>query len=54
MPSLKKENIYILGRINHKNYKRKILARTFIYEGIKFAIIGNSYEGFNLTMCENI
>lgn len=53
MPTLKKENIYILGRINHKNYKRKILARTFIYEGIKFAIIGNSYEGFNLTMCEN-
>ena len=53
MPSLKKENIYILCRINHKNYKRKILARTFIQEGIKFAIIGNSYEGFNLTMCEN-
>ena len=53
MPNLKKENIYILCRINHKNYKRKILARTFIQEGIKFAIIGNSYEGFNLTMCEN-
>ena len=29
------------------------MARTFIQEGIKFAIIGNSYEGFNLTMCEN-
>lgn len=29
------------------------MARTFIYEGIKFAIIGNSYEGFNLTMCES-
>ena len=53
MSSLKKENIYILCRINHKNYKRKIMARTFIKEGIKFAIIGNSYEGFNLTMCEN-
>lgn len=53
MPSLKKENIYILCRRNHKNYKRKILARTFIQEGIKFAIIGNSYEGYNLTMCEN-
>ena len=53
MPSLKKESIYILCRINYKNYKRKILARTFIQEGIKFAIIGNSYEGFNLTMCEN-
>ena len=53
MSSLKKENIYILCRRDHKNYKRKILARTFIQEGIKFAIIGNSYEGFNLTMCEN-
>ena len=53
MPSLKKENIYILCRREHKNYKRKILARTFIQEGIKFAIIGNSYKGFNLTMCEN-
>lgn len=53
MPSLKKENIYILCRRDYKNYKRKILARTFIQEGIKFAIIGNSYEGFNLTMCEN-
>ena len=53
MPSLKKENIYILCRIDHKNYKRKILATTFIQEGIKFAITGNSYEGFNLTMCEN-
>ena len=53
MPSLKKENIYILCRKDHKNYKRKIMARTFIYEEIKFAIIGNSYEGFNLTMCEN-
>lgn len=50
---MKKENIYILCRINHKNYKRKILARTFIQEGIKFALIGNSYEGYNLTMCEN-
>lgn len=50
---LKKENIYILCRKNHKNYKRKIMARTFIQEGIKFAIIGNSFEGFNLTMCEN-
>lgn len=29
------------------------MARTFIQEGIKFAIIGNSFEGFNLTMCEN-
>ena len=53
MSSLKKENIYILCREDHKNYKRKIMARTFIKEGIKFAIIGNSYEGFNLTMCEN-
>ena len=53
MPSLKKENIYILCRIDNKNYKRKIMARTFIKEGIKFAIIGNSYDGFNLTMCEN-
>ena len=53
MPSLKKENIYILCRRDYKNYKRKIMARTFIKEGIKFAIIGNSYEGFNLTMCEN-
>lgn len=53
MPSLKKENIYILCRRDHKNYKYKIGARTFIQEGIKFAIIGNSYEGFNLTMCEN-
>lgn len=29
------------------------MSRTFIQEGIKFAIIGNSYEGYNLTMCEN-
>ena len=50
---MKKENIYILCRRNHKNYKCKIMARTFIKEGIKFAIIGKSYEGFNLTMCEN-
>ena len=50
---MKKETIYILCRENHKNYKRKIMARTFIKEGIKFAIIGNSFEGFNLTMCEN-
>ena len=53
MPSLKKENIYILCRRDNKNYKCKIGARTFIQEGIKFGIIGNSYEGFNLTMCEN-
>lgn len=53
MPNLKKENIYILCRRDHKNYKRKIMARTFIKEGIKFALIGNSFEGFNLTMCEN-
>lgn len=50
---LKKENIYILCRKDHKNYKCKIMSRTFIQEGIKFAIIGNSYEGYNLTMCEN-
>jgi len=49
----KKENIYILCREDYKNYKRKIEARTFIQEGIKFAIIGNSFEGYNLTMCEN-
>lgn len=51
--NLKKENIYILCRKEHKNYKRKIMARTFIQEGIKFALIGNSHEGYNLTMCEN-
>lgn len=50
---LKYENIYILCRVNHKNYKRKVKAKTFEKDGIKFAIVGNSFEGFNLTFCEN-
>jgi hypothetical protein len=50
---MKKENIYILCRHDHKNYKRKIEARTFVKNEIKFAIIGNSYDGFNLTFVDN-
>lgn len=50
---MKKENIFILCRKDHKNYKRQVKARTFEKDGIKFAIVGNSFEGFNLTICEN-
>ena len=50
---MKKENIFILCRKDHKNYKSQVKARTFEKDGIKFAIVGNSFEGFNLTICEN-
>lgn len=47
---MKTEYIYILCRENHKNYKTKVKARVFEKDRIKFAIIGNSFEGFNLTL----
>lgn len=50
---MKNEKIFILCRKEHKNYKRQVKARTFEKDGIKFAIVGNSFEGFNLTICEN-
>ncbi len=50
---MKNEKIFILCRKDHKNYKRQVKARTFEKDGIKFAILGNSFEGFNLTICEN-
>ena len=49
----KGEYIFILCRENHKNIKRKVKARTFVKDDIKFAIIGDSFSGFNLTMVEN-
>lgn len=50
---MKNEYIFILCRENHKNIKRKVKARTFVKDDIKFAIIGDSFSGFNLTMVEN-
>ena len=50
---MKNEYIYILCRENHKNIKRKVKAKTFVKDDIKFAIIGDSFSGFNLTMVEN-
>lgn len=50
---MKNEYIFILCRENHKNIKRKVKARTFVKDDIKFAIIGDSSSGFNLTMVEN-
>lgn len=50
---MKNEKIFILCRKDHKNYKSQVKARTFEKDGIKFAIIGNSFDGFNLTLCEN-
>lgn len=50
---MKDEYIFILCRENHKNIKRKVKARTFVKDDIKFAIIGDSFSGFNLTMVEN-
>lgn len=50
---MKNEYIFILCRENHKNIKRKVKARTFVKDDIKFAIIRDSFSGFNLTMVEN-
>lgn len=47
---MKTEYIYILCHKDFKSYKIKVKARVFEKEGIKFAIIGNSREGFNLTL----
>lgn len=49
---MKKQDVYILIRKNHKNYKRKIQGRIIEVDNIKFVIIGDSKNGYNLTHFE--
>lgn len=48
----KQQDVYILIRKNHKNYKRKVQGQIIEVDNIKFVIIGNSKEGYNLTHFE--
>lgn len=45
----KKENVYILKRINHETVKQLIPARTFEYNGHKFNLQGNSKIGYAIS-----
>ena len=45
----KKENIYILKRINHETVKQLIPARTFEYKGHKFNLQGDSENGYSIS-----
>lgn len=49
---MKKEEIFILCSKDGKRYKKKVNARTFEKDGIKFAIVGSSETGFNITHVE--
>ena len=46
---MKKQDVYILIRKDGKNYRRKVQARIIEVNNIKFVIIGDSKEGYNLT-----
>ena len=45
----KKENIYILKRINHETVRQLIPARTFEYKGHKFNLQGDSKNGYSIS-----
>ena len=45
----KKENIYILKRINHETIKQLVPARTFEYKGHKFNLQGDSKSGYAIS-----
>ena len=45
----KKENIYILKRINHETVKQLIPARTFEYKGHKFNLQGDSKSDYAIS-----
>lgn len=45
----KKENIYILKRINHETVRQLMSARTFEYKGHKFNLQGNSHDGYAIS-----
>lgn len=49
---MKKQDVYILIRKEHKNYKRKVQGQIIEVDNIKFVIIGDSKEGYNLTHFE--
>lgn len=49
---MKKQDVYILIRKDHKNYKRKVYGQIIEVDNIKFVIIGDSKEGYNLTHYE--
>ena len=46
---LKKENIYILKRINHETVKQLVPARTFEYKEHKFNLQGDSKNGYSIS-----
>lgn len=50
---MKKQDVYILIRKEHKNYKRKVQGQIIEVDNIKFVIIGDSKEGYNLTHFES-
>lgn len=50
--TMKKQDVYILVRKEHKNYKRKVQGQIIEVDNIKFVIIGDSKEGYNLTHFE--
>lgn len=45
----KKENIYILKRINHETVKQLVSARTFEYKEHKFNLQGDSKNGYAIS-----
>ena len=49
---MKKQDVYILIRKNYKYYKRKVQGQIIEVDNIKFVIIGDSKEGYNLTLYE--
>lgn len=49
---MKKQDVYILIGKDHKYYKRKVQGQIIEVDNIKFVIIGDSKEGYNLTHYE--
>ena len=49
---MKKQDVYILIVKNYKYYKRKVQGEIIEVDNIKFVIIGDRKEGYNLTHFE--
>ena len=49
---MKKQDVYILIGKDHKYYKRKVQGQIIEVDNIKFVIIVDSKEGYNLTHYE--
>lgn len=49
---MKKQDVYILIGKDHKYFKRKVQGQIIEVDNIKFVIIGDSKEGYNLTHFE--